>query len=82
MSDVQAQETAPEPPGPVLLSRGVYSLYETPDGAAVLSYRPEGQDEDSHQPIPPGIWQLLGKATRGEKVSITDVMRTVSGLRG
>lgn len=68
-----------EPDAPELLSRGQYSLYSTADGGAHLSYRPDGQDEDSHQPIPAGIWGLLGKAMRGEKVSIPMLIRSMTG---
>lgn len=69
------KETVP----PELLSRGQYSLYSTADGGAHLAYRPDGQDEDSHQPIPASVWQLLGKAMRGEKVSFTMLLKSLTG---
>lgn len=68
-----------EPEAPELLSRGQYSLYATPNGGAHLSYRPDGQDEDSHQEIPASIWQLLGKAMRGEKVSFSMLLKSMTG---
>ena len=64
-SDDQAAEPEPGPGAPVLLSRGQYSIYQTPDEGLHLVYRPEEAAEDAHIPIPARLLKLAGAAAGG-----------------
>lgn len=48
------------------VSKGVYSIYKTPDGGMHISYRPEGAGEDAHMPIPAMMLQMMIAATEGK----------------
>jgi len=54
---------------PTLLSRGRYAIYQAPNGDGVVTYRPDGEEADSHQVIPSRFWGVITKVLRGE---ITD----------
>lgn len=66
---------------PVKLGAGRYTIYQTPEGDGVISYRPEGEDKDSHQVIPSGVWSILMKAIRGEAVDVNpmSIMKMLMG---
>ena len=55
---------------PEILGKGKYAIYQTPEGDGVISYRPEGDEEDQHQVIPARFWSILMKILSGE---ITDL---------
>lgn len=55
---------------PTMIGKGRYAIFETPEGNGVISYRPDGENQDQHQVIPSGIWQFLMKAMRGEAVDL------------
>lgn len=60
-----------QPPSkPTVISRGRYSIYDTPEGNGVIVFRPDGEKEDQSQVIPSGIWQFILKALRGEAVDL------------
>ena len=68
---------------PEVLGRGRYAIYQDPSGDGIISYRPEGQDADSHQVVPARIWAVILGALRGE---ITDmnpmtVMKLLMGAK-
>lgn len=46
--------------------KGVYSLWKTDDGGMHLSFRPDGDEGDSHLPIPGGLLQMLMAAADGK----------------
>jgi hypothetical protein len=48
------------------LSKGVYSIYKTDEGGLHIAYRPEGDEEDSHMPIPNMMMSMLVAATEGK----------------
>ena len=58
----------PEPVG-----QGRYALYTTSKGEGVLSYRPDGCEEDYHQLIPAILWGILLKGMRGEEVDANPI---------
>jgi hypothetical protein len=60
LSAVEVAESKPEP-----LGKGVYAIYELADGSGLLSYRPDGLDEDQHQVIPAHAWRILRKVMEG-----------------
>jgi hypothetical protein len=60
-------QLAPSPDGrPKLVSRGVYSLYVTPQGGLHLAFRNEGEEEDRHMPIPAAVVTLATQAQNGK----------------
>jgi hypothetical protein len=59
-----AAEAEPAP-GPQLLSRGVYSLFRTPEGGMHLAFRPEGEEADRHIPLPPALMRMAETAANG-----------------
>jgi len=63
--DAENLATEPGEPMPVLLSRGQYSIYQTPDEGLHLVYRPEEAAEDAHIPIPARLLKLAGAAAGG-----------------
>jgi hypothetical protein len=58
---------------PELLSRGRYAIYEAPNGDGVITYRPDGEENDSHQVIPSKFWGLVMKVLRGEMSDVNPV---------
>ena len=48
------------------MSRGVYSIYKTPEGGMHIAYRPEGTDEDCHMPVPPPMIAMMIAASEGK----------------
>jgi hypothetical protein len=67
---------------PDLLGKGRYAIYEAPDGAGIVSYRPDDSDQDRHQVVPPRAWKVIRAALAGEMdgVSPTALLRMM--LRG
>jgi len=64
---------------PRLLAKGRFALYESADGGAVLSYRPDGADEDSHQPIPAPMWRIMRAVMNGEQVDMGSILKAMIG---
>jgi len=64
---------------PRLLAKGRFALYESADGGAVLSYRPDGDKEDQHQVIPAAIWRIFQAAMRGDDVNPLSILKAVAG---
>jgi len=54
------------PDSPKLISRGRYAIHETPEGEGVVSYRPDGAEEDSHQLVPARFWGVALKILNGQ----------------
>lgn len=63
--DFLAQLTPSEDGRPRLVSRGMYSLYVTPQGGLHLAFRHEGDGEDRHMPIPAAVVKLATQAQNG-----------------
>lgn len=53
--------------------KGNVAIYETPDGGAVVAYRADQEDEDSHHPIPARVWGLIVAALNGEPINLSPV---------
>jgi hypothetical protein len=49
-----------EPAGPKILHKGVYTLYEKPDGTLRVQYRRSDKDEDDYLEVP-GFMLALAK---------------------
>lgn len=62
-----------KPSHPVQLGAGRYAIFQDPDGNGVISYRPDGQEEDSHQVVPAKFWALLMKILSGEVKGLSPV---------
>ena len=67
-------KTKPKAAPPVLLSRGRYAIYESPNGDGVVTYRPDGEEADSHQVIPSRFWGVIVKVLRGEVIDANPMM--------
>jgi hypothetical protein len=59
------------PDSPKLISRGRYAIHEAPGGDGVISYRPDGAEEDSHQVIPAKFWAVALKIISGQDPGLT-----------
>ena len=66
MSKAKPEPDAPEKAKAELLGKGRYSIYQTPAGDGVISYRPDGEEADTHQVIPSRFWSVATKVLRGE----------------
>lgn len=71
------RKTKPPKPQPVKLGSGRYAIYQTPEGDGVISYRPDDQEQDSHQVVPARFWSLLMKILAGDlqNVNPMELMR-------
>ena len=49
---------------------GRAAVFETPDGGAVVAYRADGEQADSHHPIPAAVWQIMASLMRGEAIDL------------
>lgn len=63
MSDL---EEATPATAPRILHKGVYSLYEKPDGTLRIQYRRTDRDEDDFMEIPGAILRLAKLASEGK----------------
>ena len=77
-----AKKAAAAPP-PVKLGAGRYAIYQTPAGDGVISYRPDGQDADSHQVVPAKFWTVLMGILSGEVKDMNPVslMKMLMGAK-
>jgi hypothetical protein len=48
------------------VSKGLFSLYKTPDGGMLLAFRVEGAEEDQHLPVPAAMLRMLLSAAAGK----------------
>lgn len=48
------------------LSKGVYSVYKTPEGGLHIAYRRDGDTEDSHLPVPAPMVAMMVAASEGK----------------
>lgn len=69
---------------PELVSHGVYALYRRPDGGLVISYRPDGTEQDLHLPIPAKLAPALDMLQRSpgalESIASSPMGRVAEGL--
>lgn len=80
MTDNGQAETT-ESTGPKVLHKGVYTLYETPDGGMHIAYRPDGAEADEHLEIPGHMVRLADMAAQG-KMSPGQIMKSMAGMFG
>ena len=80
--DVEKQDSAPEEaPGPELMSRGAYAIYQTPKGGLVISYRIEGATEDAYLDVPAPMVSMAKRMASGEGGMGTGLMARMMGMR-
>jgi hypothetical protein len=46
-------------------SKGVYSIYKTPEGGMHIAYRPEDTQEDQHFEVPAPLMAMMTAAVEG-----------------
>lgn len=70
-------------PDPVALGKGRYAIYQTPEGDGVITYRPDGEDHDSHQVIPAKFWGVLMGILNGEikNLSPVELIKMLTGKK-
>lgn len=47
-------------------SKGIYSVYKTPDAGLHIAFRPDGTEEDQHLEIPAAMMKMLIAASEGK----------------
>ena len=75
-------KTAPPAEGkPLLLGRGRYAIYQTPEGDGVVVYRADGTTEDEQQVVPAKFWTVLMGILSGEIKNLNpmDLMKVLMG---
>jgi hypothetical protein len=69
----------------VLIARGRFSVYETPDGSIRLAWRLDGSDEDGRFEVPAAAAQLMrehaANGTRPSPIKLLGLMRGLVGGR-
>lgn len=60
-----AEQWASYAPG-ARIAKGIFSIYKTPDGGMHISYRREGDEEDSHLPVPGAMVAMMMAASEGK----------------
>lgn len=80
MTDTATDTPPPKADAPVPFMRGVFALYDTPDGGIHLAFRPDDASEDQHQQIPAHIVNLARAAM--ENGGSLGPMEMISALRG
>lgn len=65
---------------PVIIHKGVYTLYQKPDGSLRVQYRRDDKDEDDFFELP-GVMVRLAKAAAEGKASPMDMVREMMKLR-
>jgi len=61
---------------PVVVHKGVYTLWEKPDGTLRIQYRREDKDEDDFVELP-GVMVKMAKAASEGKMNPMDMMKAV-----
>jgi hypothetical protein len=64
---------------PRILHKGVYTLYEKPDGTLRIQYRRDDKDEDDFMEIPGGILRMAKLASEGKLNPIKAMQAMKSG---
>ena len=66
---------------PLLLGKGRYAIYQTPEGDGVVGYRADGTEADEQQVVPAKFWTLLMGILSGELKSLSpmDLMKVLMG---
>lgn len=78
MTETTAQ--APPAGAPTPFMKGIFALYETPDGGILISYRPDDATADQHQYIPAALVSLARAAQEnGGSINPMDLWRAVRG---
>lgn len=78
-TDTQAPAAVADPPTPFL--KGIFSIFDLPDGGILIVYRPEGAENDEHIPIPAVLAQVLRGMRAGQAPSLSQMMRIMASLR-
>lgn len=65
---------------PKVVHKGVYTLWEKPDGSLRVQYRREDKEEDDFFELPGAIIRL-GKAAQEGKMNPIEMMKEVMKLR-
>lgn len=75
MSEVTTTENVP-----VVVHKGVYTLWEKPDGSLRVQYRRDDKEEDDFFELPGAIIRL-GKAAQEGKMNPLEMMKEVMKMR-
>lgn len=73
--------TPAEPDVPHIIHKGVYTLWEKPDGTLRIQYRRDDKDEDDFMEIPGGILRMAQMVGEGKMnpLAALKAMRNMNG---
>jgi hypothetical protein len=81
MSETDTVAKTPEPVLPHIVHRGVYTLWEKPDGTLRIQYRRDDRDEDDFMEIPGGILRVAQMVGEGKMNPLT-ALKAIRGMNG
>lgn len=62
---------------PAPFMKGVFSIYELPDGGRMLAYREDGEEKTSQIVIPAALVRLMEAQQRGEQINPMQLLKTM-----
>lgn len=79
MSESEVVEGTIVLPEPVPTLKGTFALYALPDGGRLIAYRPDGEADSQHIPIPAVLIRMWEAQARGEKINPLEVVKAMMG---
>lgn len=70
-----------EPIAPHIVHKGVYTLWEKPDGTLRIQYRRDGADKDDFMEIPGGILRIAQSLGEG-KINPLTALKAMRNMNG
>jgi hypothetical protein len=63
------------------LGRGQYVIWQAGDGGGIVTYRPDGVEEDREQHVPAPFWRIIRAAISGDLAGASrmDLLRMLMG---
>lgn len=77
LSEAGFEGTILPTPDPVM--KGVFAVYELPDGGRVIAYRPDNEVESTQIPIPAMLMRLWERQAAGERINPMEMIRAMMG---
>jgi hypothetical protein len=78
---VELMGTVPASPEPKIVHKGVYTLWEKPDGTLRIQYRRDDRDEDDFMEIPGAILRMAQMVGEG-KMNPLAALKAMRGMNG
>jgi hypothetical protein len=71
-----------EAPVAELRQQGQYKIYEVSDGSAVVTYQPDGQDQEHEHKVPAPVWRVITAALSGQMADVNPMTLLKMMLHG